>query len=187
MESPNKYCNVKNRSASVVVYSIADSGIRRSFAPGEVKKVSYEELEKLTYQRGGMEILTRFLQVQSEDALHTFNMRVEPEYHMSEQDIARVMTTGTLDEFLDMLDFAPEGVLEMIKTYAVLLPLSDLFKINALKDKTGFDAAKALENSMDENGELQVANTPKRRVATEEKADSPKRRVPTEYKVITDN
>ena len=47
MESPNKYCNVKNRSASVVVYSIADSGIRRSFAPGEVKKVSYEELEKL--------------------------------------------------------------------------------------------------------------------------------------------
>ena len=50
MESPNKYCNVKNRSASVVVYSIADSGIRRSFAPGEVKKVSYEELEKLTLE-----------------------------------------------------------------------------------------------------------------------------------------
>ena len=46
----DKYCNVKNRSASVVVYKIPEDGIRRSFAPGETKKISFEELEKLTYQ-----------------------------------------------------------------------------------------------------------------------------------------
>ncbi len=191
MESPNKYCNVKNRSASVVVYSIADSGIRRSFAPGEVKKVSYEELEKLTYQRGGMEILTRFLQVQSEDALHTFNMRVEPEYHMSEQDIARVMTTGTLDEFLDMLDFAPNGVIDLVKRMAVnpKNPLQDYSKIEALKKKTGLDVAAALKNiraeqeeekkSIDDSGEV------KRRVQKETPAATATRRTAPKYNVVS--
>lgn len=190
MESPNKYCNVKNRSASVVVYSIADSGIRRSFAPGEVKKVSYEELEKLTYQRGGMEILTRFLQVQSEDALHTFNMRVEPEYHMSEQDIARVMTTGTLDEFLDMLDFAPNGVIDLVKRMAVnpKNPLQDYSKIEALKKKTGLDVAAALKNiraeqeekkSIDDSGEV------KRRVQKETPTATATRRTAPKYNVVS--
>lgn len=191
MESPNKYCNVKNRSASVVVYSIADSGIRRSFAPGEVKKVSYEELEKLTYQRGGMEILTRFLQVQSEDALHTFNMRVEPEYHMSEQDIARVMTTGTLDEFLDMLDFAPNGVIDLVKRMAVnpKNPLQDYSKIEALKKKTGLDVAAALKNIRAEQEEekksIDDSSEVKRRVQKETPAATATRRTAPKYNVVS--
>lgn len=191
MESPNKYCNVKNRSASVVVYSIADSGIRRSFAPGEIKKVSYEELEKLTYQRGGMEILTRFLQVQSEDALHTFNMRVEPEYHMSEQDIARVMTTGTLDEFLDMLDFAPNGVIDLVKRMAVnpKNPLQDYSKIEALKKKTGLDVAAALKNIRAEQEEekksIDDSSEVKRRVQKEAPATPATRRTAPKYNVVS--
>jgi hypothetical protein len=56
-----EYCNVKNRSGSHVVYTIPEIGVRRSFAPGETKKITYEELEKLTYQSGGMEILSRYL------------------------------------------------------------------------------------------------------------------------------
>lgn len=192
MESPNKYCNVKNRSASVVVYNITEDGIRRSFAPGEVKKVSYEELEKLTYQRGGMEILTRFLQVQSGDALQTFNMRVEPEYHMSEQDIARVLTTGTLDEFLDMLDFAPDGVIDLVKKMAVnpKNPLQDYNKIEALKKKTGLDVAAALKNiraeQEDEKKSIDDSGEPKRRVQKETTtAASNARRTAPKYNVVS--
>jgi hypothetical protein len=96
------------------------------------------------------------------------------------------MTLGSQDEFLDMLDFAPEGVMNMIKGYAVQLPLTDLRKVEALRKKTGFDSSKALENSMDENGELQVANAPKRRVVTEE-APKQERRVANEYKIISEN
>lgn len=95
------------------------------------------------------------------------------------------MTLGSQDEFLDMLDFAPEGVMNMIKGYAVQLPLTDLRKVEALRKKTGFDSSKALENSMDENGELQVANAPKRRVVTE--APKQERRVANEYKIISEN
>ena len=104
----------------------------------------------------------------------------------NEEDVKRIMKFGTLDEFLDMLDFAPEGVMDMIKTYAIELPLSDLYKVNALKDKTGFDSTKALENSIDENGELQVADTPKRRVSNGTASGEKQRRIP-EYKIITDN
>jgi hypothetical protein len=75
--------------------------------------------------------------------------------------------------------------MNMIKGYAVQLPLTDLRKVEALRKKTGFDSSKALENSMDENGELQVANAPKRRVATE--APKQERRVANEYKIISEN
>ena len=102
----SKMCNVKNRGAGYVTYRIPEDGIRRSFAPGEVKTISFEELEKLTYQAGGMAILTKYLQVQDIETINKFNMQVEPEYHMSEKDVAALITTGSLDAFLDALDFA---------------------------------------------------------------------------------
>ena len=40
-------CLVKNRGASHVSYRIPEDGIRRSFAPGETKEISYKELEKV--------------------------------------------------------------------------------------------------------------------------------------------
>jgi hypothetical protein len=43
------YYNVKNRSASTVLYKIPESGIRRTFAPGEVKRIDYDELLHLSY------------------------------------------------------------------------------------------------------------------------------------------
>ena len=36
--------NVKNRSAGVATYKIPELGVRRSFQPGEIKKISAEEL-----------------------------------------------------------------------------------------------------------------------------------------------
>ena len=50
----NKYSNVKNRGSAQVTYRIPELGIRRTFAPGENKQSSYEELEILTYRPGGM-------------------------------------------------------------------------------------------------------------------------------------
>ena len=44
------YYNVKNRSAGAVLYTIPEDNIRRRFAPGETKRISYEELLHLSYQ-----------------------------------------------------------------------------------------------------------------------------------------
>lgn len=73
------------------------------------------------------------------------NKSPEPEYYYSEEDVKRLMTSGTLDEFLDCLDFAPSVILDMIKTLAVELPLNDVAKRDAIKEKLNFDVAKAIE------------------------------------------
>jgi hypothetical protein len=178
---------VKNRSTGTVIYRVPDFNVRREFAPGEIKEIPQKELEALVQKPGGRSILIKYLQVSKDDIKALDVIQPEQEYFYTEEDVKRIMKFGTQDEFLDMLDFAPAGVMDMIKDYAVTLPLTDLYKVEALKKKTGFDSAKALENLANENGEIEVAATPKRRVVSEEAPQQPARRVPTEYKVISDN
>lgn len=180
--------NVKNRGASWVTYKIPEDGVRRTFAPGEVKKVSDTELEKLTYQPGGMIILSQFLQIQDEVALKQLNIHTEPEYHMSETDVAKLIQSGSLDAFLDALDFAPVGVIDLIKKLSLDIPLMDLAKRKALKDKTGLDVDAALKNreadKEDENGGNTILKQAgERRVKTEEAVPAGRRTAP-KYNII---
>lgn len=164
-----KMYKVKNRSAGVVIYKIPEDNIRREFMPGETKAISIRELEKLSYQPGGQMMMNNFLQIQSAEAQQELNIPVEQEYNYSEQDIIRVMENGTLDEFLDMLDFAPQGVLDLVRRFAVSLPLNDIQKRRALKEKTGFDVNAALthiEEEKEEDAEngVTASAAPQRRV-----------------------
>ena len=177
--------NVKNRSSSVVVYRIPESNLRREFAPGETKKIPFGELEKLTYQQGGREMLEQFLQIVDEDVTTDLNVHREVEYDMSESQVRDLLLSGSLDAFLDALDFAPIGVIDLIKTLAVQLPLTDLNKRKALKDKTGFDVDKALIHIAEEKEEEENQTQPvasERRVKTETATTG--RRTTSNYKVI---
>ena len=141
---------VKNRGASLVVYKIPEDGIRREFKPGQTLTISSEELEKLTYQPGGITILSQFLQILDLEAIEKTNIRVEPEYHMSEADVAKLIQTGSLDAYLDALDFAPVGVIDLIKKLSISIPMVDIPKRKALKEKTGFDVEAALRHQEEE-------------------------------------
>jgi hypothetical protein len=147
------YYNVKNRSAGVILYTIPEDKVRRRFTPGETKRISYEELLHLSYQPGGREMMQNFLQIQSEGVPKSLGINTEPEYYMSENDVIELLKNGTLDAFLDCLDFAPTGVQELIKKFAVELPLTDFEKRAALKAKTGFDVDKAIANAGQEQDE----------------------------------
>ena len=144
---------VKNRSASMVVYSLPELNVRREFMPGESKTITFGELEKLSYQPGGRSIMQNFLQIIDPDATNDLGIQREPEYNLSEQEIVKLMTTGSLDAFLDCLDFAPVGVIDLIKKYSISLPLNDIDKREALKKKTGFDVTVALANLQKEKEE----------------------------------
>lgn len=145
--------NVKNRSASMVIYSIPEDGIRREFAPSETKVISREELDKLTYQAGGRELMTNFLQIQNVELRKDLGIHAEPEYDYNEEQIVDLILKGSLDAFLDCLDFAPIGIIDLIKEMAVMLPMTDTRKIDALKEKTGFDLTIALKNKEAEETE----------------------------------
>ena len=178
-------CLVKNRGAGHVSYRIPEDGIRRSFAPGETKEISYQELEKLTYQAGGMMILTNYLQIMEQDTIRSFGMHVEPEYHMSDRDVAALIQSGSLDAFLDALDFAPVGVIDLIKKLSVEIPLMDMAKRKALKEKTGFDVDAALRHIEEdkEDGQTTILKTTERRVKTEA-APAGRRTAPPKYNII---
>ena len=141
-----KYFIVKNRSTSRVIYQIPSLNIRREFAPGETMKISYDELVKFMYEPGARTLLENFLQIDAETVLQDLNINTQPEYFLDEQQIKDLLLSGSQEAFLDCLDFAPVGVIDLVKSYAVSLPLSDYNKRQALKEKIGFDVDKALEN-----------------------------------------
>ena len=162
--------NVKNRSTSVVVYRIPESNLRREWAPGEVKRIPFGELEKLTYQPGGRELIANFLQIMENEVTDDLNVHREPEYNMSEEQVRDLILNGSIDAFLDALDFAPLGVIDLIKTMSVQLPITDMAKREALKTKTGFDVDKAIENdraSKEDNKKETIADKPVERRVTE--------------------
>lgn len=186
----NKTYSVKNRSASMVVYNLPEAGIRREFMPGEIKKnISYDELEKLSYQSGGRELIANFLQILNEEVLNDLGIQPQPEYFMSETDIVKLITDGSLDEFLDFLDFAPVGNKDLLKKLAVSVPLTDYDKRRALKEKTGFDVDTAIKNleaeKAEENeGKIQPVTTG-RRVQPKEEKPAGRRTSGTNYKVVS--
>ena len=104
---------------------------------------------------------------------------------MSERDVANIIVNGSLDEFLDMLDFAPDGVMDLIKRMAISLPLNDYNKREALKKKTGLDVEAALRNiraeKEDEKPSIDDSGVPQRRVKKEEPAG---RRTTPKYNVV---
>lgn len=181
----SKMLKVKNRSASMVVYSVPEDGIRREFMPGETKNITYGELVKLSYQRGGTSIMQNFLQVYDPDATQDLGVQREPEYELSEEQIVDLMKNGSLDAFLDCLDFAPVGVIDLIKKFAVSMPLNDYDKRKAIKDKTGFDVTVALANIQKEkeDEEAPATEVKERRVKTES-ADTGARRTVPKYNVV---
>ena len=183
MES-SKILKVKNRSASLAVYSIPEINIRREFAPGETKNITYGELEKLSYQPGGRAIMQNFLQIIDPEATGDLGINREPEYDLSEQQIVDLMTKGSLDAFLDCLDFAPVGVIDLIKKFSVSLPLNDIDKRDALKKKTGFDVTVALANMQKEKEDMDIptVENKERRVKTESAPEG--RRTTPKYNVV---
>lgn len=183
MES-SKILRVKNRSASLAVYSIPEINIRREFAPGETKNITYGELEKLSYQPGGRTIMQNFLQIIDPEATGDLGINREPEYDLSEQQIVDLMTKGSLDAFLDCLDFAPVGVIDLIKKFSVSLPLNDIDKRDALKKKTGFDVTVALANMQKEKEDMDTptVESKERRVKTESAPEG--RRTTPKYNVV---
>ena len=177
-----KMYTVKNRSASMVVYRIPEEGIRREFAPGESKKIHYSELEKLSYQSGGRMLMANFLQIEDESVTDNLNIHTEAEYYMSEEQIIDLIKNGSLDAFLDCLDYAPVGVIDLLKKFAVSLPMNDIKKRQALKEKTGFDVDVAIRNMEAEKAEDNGAED---KITPTAKTNAPAgRRASTNYKVV---
>ena len=137
---------VVNKYSGVVGYDIPDLHIHRNFFPNESKDITYEELEKLSYVPGGEVILRDYLEITNKEVANALlHKQPEPEYYYSREDVKNLLLSGSLDQFLDCLDFAPSVVLDMVKELAVELPLNDVQKREAIKEKLNFDVSRIIE------------------------------------------
>lgn len=141
----NVKITVANRDNGFVGYAIPELGINRTFAPREQKQIEFEELERLTFVPGGMEILADYLVIRNEEAAKELLPSIEPEYFYSDEQIKNLLLNGSLNELLDCLDFAPEGVLDLVKDYAVSLPVDNMSKREAILNKLNFDVTSAIK------------------------------------------
>ena len=180
---------VINRSSGPVGYTIPEINLSRVFAAGEDKDIPVDELQKLAYQSGGQELIDMYFLIQDKEVANEFSPLVanELEYNYTKDDVIKLIRYGSLDEFLDALDFAPEGVIELIKSVSIELPLTDTQKMQAFKDKRGTDLANLIkineEAKAEASSEIKVTQ---RRVAapTVVEEEAPKRRVTSQYNVI---
>ena len=167
---------VTNRDNGIVGYTIPDlNNLHRNFQPGESKYVDEEEIKSLRNAPGGEYILYHYLVLENDELREDVIGDVEPEYFYTEAEVRKLLLEGTSDELEDCLNFAPEGVKDLVKTLAVNLPCNDLQKRALIKKMTGFDVGSAIEiKNAGEEGE--------------EKKEAPKRKATpiktTERKVV---
>ena len=82
------------------------------------------ELNALSYLPGGMALIRKNLFISLMQPYLHMSVKVEPEYYLDEA-VIDLLNNGSIDAFLDCLDFAPEGVLDLIKSKLVALPVND--------------------------------------------------------------
>lgn len=187
----NEMVIVTNRNNGYTGYQIPDTGVRRNFAPGESKRISKEELMQLSYIEGGEYLLKNYLIVNNDKTLEELNISVQPEYYYTEEEIKELLTTGSLDQLEDTLNFAPDGVIEIIKDMAVKTELPDTRKRKMISEKTGFniDNAIRVNEVMAEDQIKDEHSEPVERKASpiNVESDTPQRKAAPikKYKVVT--
>lgn len=146
MLNKNTLVSVTNISAGSVVYALPELNIVREYAKGETKtSITVNELRALSFLPGGRTLIEDYLSIGSPELLSEFGMDDVPvEYSWTEEDIKRVLTTGSLEELEDALDFAPDGIKDLIKSLAVTLEIVDMSKREAILRTTGFNVTQAI-------------------------------------------
>lgn len=161
-----------------VIYRIDEIGVRRSFESGETKKVTMEEIRKLSWVPGGTEILRDCLIIQNEEAVEEILGQVEPEYYYTKQDVINILVNGTLDELDDCLTFAPLGVVDLVQDVAISMNLNDMSKRKLIQEKTGRNIDRAIRANEEVAAAMKEADKPAEEQPKVRKASAPS--TPTE-------
>lgn len=152
---------VYNRSDGNITYKLPELNVRRVFNIGESKDIPKEELEALFQTDGGAQLLKDYLLVEDKEWVMA-HWEAPIEYFWKEEEIKKCLMEDPVDLFEETMDYAPRGVLDLIKTMAWRIPVTDLNKVGIIRDKTGFDVLLAIE-AMKQPEKPQTAPTPARR------------------------
>jgi hypothetical protein len=155
---------VRNLMDHLVVYKDENTNTRRRFEKGSVIKIPAGEIRRMMYQKGTRILFHDYLCIENKELAAEFGITEDMvEYWWTEQDVDRVLTTGSMDELLDALDFAPDGIKEMIRRRAIELRISDMNKRTAIEKAFGFSVTKAIELAAEDDDNEVVEEQPRAR------------------------
>ncbi len=134
-----------NRSDGKVSYQLPEmNNIKRIFEPWEEKEISGEELMALFSLDGGIDLVKQYLLVDDKQWVQEhFDAPIE--YFWKKEEIRKCVFEDDLDLFEETFDYAPDGVIDLIKAIAWKEQLSDLNKIKIIEEKTGFDVMASIQ------------------------------------------
>ena len=139
-----KMISVTNRDNGEVACLLSNGRVI-NFNQGQTKNVSLDDLLELKSTDGGTCLLKEYLVINDKDALAALDMEdVEPEYYYSEKEVRKLLSEGTLEQLEDCLNFAPGGVIDIVKDIALEIELPDTRKRKLLMEKIGFDLDSVL-------------------------------------------
>ena len=124
---------VENRSNAICGYRVPETNIIRRFVANERKEILMSELRAAIQIPGTRALIKDNLIIHSKEAVEELIPEAEPEYFYNAKDVEFLLVTGSLDQLKDALDFAPEGVITLIKEQAVKTELNDMSKREAPK------------------------------------------------------
>lgn len=136
---------VENRADAIVCYRVPETKIIRRFVSGEVKEIEMGELRQAIQIPGTFRLIESNLIIHNKEAADELLPNAEPEYFYDKHDVDFLLEKGTLDQLKDALDFAPDGVIELIKERAVQIELNDVRKRDAILEATNFNVTGAIE------------------------------------------
>lgn len=178
---------VENRANAIVCYRVPESKIIRRFVAGEVKEIEMGELRQAIQIPGTFRLIESNLIIHNKEAVDELLPNAEPEYFYDKKDVDFLLEQGTLDQLKDALDFAPDGVIELIKERAVKGELNDMRKREAILNATNFNVTKAIEirYQAEEDSTPIEAKTRRTTPINESSLEAPVRRTTTpKYTVI---
>ena len=182
------YVEVTNRNNGTTGYTL-NSGMERIFNINETKKIPLEELQEVEAMPGGEYLLRNYLMIKDKTALDYLNVEPEPEYFYTENEIKELLLNGSLDQLEDCLNFAPQGVLDILKDKAVSLEIPDMRKRDLISKKLGFniDNAIKIEKAFKEDSTLNNKETtvPERKSTPVVVEDKPVRKASSKYNVVS--
>lgn len=138
-----------NSTGSVSYYSEFSRTIRKWDKPSTTKKISLEELRELVGSSGGYELLENFLLIKNMEVREELGLPINKEYMLDEKEI-KALLKKSVDVLESTLENTSESIKEKIAQSAIDTKLSDLDKLEVIKEYSGVDVLFAIQEKKEE-------------------------------------
>lgn len=173
--------DIQNLTDYQVGYIVPEVGTKRGFMPQQCRQIAAGELRAVYAAPGGESLFTDYLAIKDKELASEFNISTdafEHEYNWTQKEVDNVLLYGSLDKLKDALEYAPQGIVDLIIDRAIAVKLPDNNKLAAIKEFTGRDIASMIQlaRSLETPAQAQKKSSG-RRVTTEQPEMSTGRRV----------